>query len=195
MEDRHSPQNATGPEPAEAPGGGVRPVGAGPERLWAPWRIAYFTEPQPEECILCTIPADTESVESETLILARFERTFVMMNRYPYNTGHLMVVTYLHKARMQDLDRETLSEVLEVAGLCVDVLEGALEAQGFNIGFNLGRAAGAGIIDHIHLHVVPRWVGDTNFMPVLGDTKVMSEYLDSTYQRLRPVFDRIVTRR
>jgi len=118
-----------------------------------------------------------------------------MMNRYPYNTGHLMVVPYSHEARMQDLDRGTLSEVLEVAGLCVDVLEEALEAQGFNIGFNLGRAAGAGIIDHIHLHVVPRWVGDTNFMPVLGDTKVMSEYLDSTYQRLRPVFDRIVTRR
>ena len=167
-----------------------RPVGAGPERLWAPWRIAYFTEPQPDECIFCIIPADEQAPESDTLILARFEHTYVIMNRYPYTTGHLMVVPFSHKGRIQDLTPEILTEAMEVSCLCIDVLEEVMEAHGFNIGFNLGRAAGAGIIDHIHLHVVPRWDGDTNFMPVLGDTRVLHEILEDTYNRLRPVFDR-----
>ena len=95
-----------------------------------------------------------------------------------------------HRARLQELDATTKSELLDVAGICMEVIEEALGAQGFNIGFNTGRAAGAGIIDHIHLHVVPRWIGDTNFMPVLGDTKVLSEDLEGTYERLRPIFDR-----
>ncbi len=101
-----------------------------------------------------------------------------------------MVVPYSHKARFQDLTEEILTEMMNVSGLCVEVLEETINAQGFNIGFNLGRAAGAGIIDHIHLHVVPRWGGDTNFMPVLGDTRVLPELLEDTYERLRPVFDR-----
>lgn len=164
--------------------------GAGPERLWAPWRIAYFTEPQPEECVFCTIPADDDIPESQALILARFDHTYVILNCYPYNTGHLMVVPYSHQARLQDLTEEILTEMMNVSGLCVEVLEETINAQGFNIGFNLGRAAGAGIIDHIHLHVVPRWGGDTNFMPVLGDTRVLPELLEDTYERLRPAFDR-----
>ncbi len=175
---------------AEGSGHDTRPAGTGPERLWAPWRFAYITAPEPEECVLCTIPAETERSERERLILARYEHTYVLMNLYPYNTGHLMVVPHVHAARLQDFAGAVLAELMRVAGICTDALTEALSAQGFNLGFNLGRAAGAGIIDHLHLHVVPRWVGDTNFMPVLGDTKVLSEDLDATYARLRPVFDR-----
>jgi ATP adenylyltransferase len=162
----------------------------GPDRLWAPWRIAYITEQQPPGCIFCLLPADRELEDGQTLILARFEHTFVIMNKYPYNNGHLMVVPYRHTARIEELDRATRSELLAVGGLCAGVLEEALGAHGFNMGFNLGRAAGAGIVDHLHLHVVPRWNGDTNFMPVLGDTKVLSESLEETWKRLKPIFDR-----
>ncbi len=169
---------------------GTRPVGVGPERLWAPWRYAYISAPEPEECVLCTIPGDTGRTDEEKLIVARFELTYVLMNLYPYNTGHLMVVPYDHQAQIGDLDDVALAEIMRVAGICTEILGEALRAQGFNLGFNLGRAAGAGIVDHLHLHVVPRWVGDTNFMPVLGDTKVLSEDLTATYARLRPVFDR-----
>jgi ATP adenylyltransferase len=167
---------------------GERPPG--PERLWAPWRIAYFTEPQPEGCIFCQLPAAGGQPDRESLILARFERVFVIMNKYPYNNGHLMVVPYQHAGRLEELKPPTLGELLAVGGICTQVLAEALGAQGFNLGFNLGRAAGAGITDHLHLHVVPRWNGDTNFMPVLGDTKVLSEALEATWGRLKPVFDR-----
>jgi ATP adenylyltransferase len=166
-----------------------RPVGAGPERLWAPWRMAYFTEPQPEGCIFCLLPADTGAPGEETLILARYDHCFVIMNRYPYNNGHLMVVPFRHTADVLELEPAERAELLRVAGECTKKLAEALDAQGFNIGFNLGRAAGAGITDHIHLHVVPRWSGDTNFMPVLGDTKVLSESLEDTYRRLVSYFE------
>ena len=162
----------------------------GPDRLWAPWRIAYFTEPPPEGCIFCLLPAPGGPPDKESLILARFERVYVIMNKYPYNNGHLMVVPYRHAGRLEESDPATLGELLAVGGLCTRVQAEALGAQGFNLGFNLGRAAGAGIIDHLHLHVVPRWPGDTNFMPVLGDTKVLSEALEATWERLKPVFDR-----
>ncbi len=169
---------------------GMRQTGAGPDRLWAPWRIAYFTEPQPDECIFCTIPSDSETPDSESHIVARLADTYVILNRYPYTTGHLMVVPYAHEARFQNLAQDSVIEMMKASYLCMEVLEGEMNAQGFNIGFNLGRAAGAGIINHIHLHVVPRWDGDTNFMPVLGDTRVLPEMLEDTYNRLRPVFDR-----
>jgi ATP adenylyltransferase len=110
------------------------------------------------------------------------------MNRYPYSNGHLMVVPYEHLGDVGSMPTDLRSELLEVGGICTTVLEEALNAQGFNLGFNLGRAAGAGILDHVHLHVVPRWIGDTNFMPVLSDTKVLSEGLEDTYDRLYPVF-------
>jgi ATP adenylyltransferase len=185
-EDRGSEMN---PETGNSQAGGARVKGTGPERLWAPWRIAYFTEPQPDECIFCSIPADKQAEDPELLILARFERTYVIMNRYPYNNGHLMVVPFEHTSDVDSLSDEVRAELLEVAGFCTRVLKDGLNAQGFNIGFNLGRAAGAGILDHLHLHVVPRWHGDTNYLPVLGDTKVLSESLEGTYQRLRPIFE------
>lgn len=172
-----------------------RPVGAGADRLWAPWRIVYFTEPRPDECVFCTLPADQKSPVEETLILCRFDSTYVVMNKYPYNTGHLMVVPYEHTDNIQDLAPAVHAEMFEAAALCMDVIREALNAQGFNIGLNLGKAAGAGILEHLHLHVVPRWIGDTNFMPVLMDTKVLSEDLAGTYKRLRPGFDRRATQR
>lgn len=170
--------------------GAQRLRGQGPERLWAPWRIAYFTEPQPEECIFCTLPAEGPEADARNLILGRFEHCFVILNRYPYNNGHLMVVPYRHTPSILELEPEERDQLLEVAGVCTRALEEGLDAQGFNIGFNLGRAAGAGIAGHIHLHVVPRWRGDTNFMPVLGDVKVLSESLEDTWERLRPAFER-----
>ncbi|MFO7769643.1 MAG: HIT domain-containing protein [bacterium] len=173
--------------PEDAEGSPLR--GEGPGRLWAPWRIAYFTDPQPEECIFCTLPSRGPEADEETLILGRFDHCFVIMNRYPYNNGHLMVVPFQHTSGILDLSREERAELLEVAGICTRALEEGLDAQGYNIGFNLGRAAGAGIAAHIHLHVVPRWKGDTNFMPVLGDVKVLSESLEDTWKRLRPAFE------
>ena len=167
-----------------------RPVGAGADRIWAPWRIVYFTEPRPEECVFCTLPAEPEMTEEETLILARLEHTYVVMNKYPYNAGHLMVVPYEHTDDLDQLGAEVHCEMFRAAALCQEVVREALRAQGFNIGLNLGKAAGAGILEHLHLHVVPRWVGDTNFMPVIMDTKVLSEDLVGTYRRLRPGFDR-----
>jgi len=173
---------STGPE--------VPPGGPGPDRLWAPWRYEYLVAPDPDECVLCTIPADSGHTDQEMLITARFELCYVLMNLYPYNPGHLMIVPYEHQSRLQELPAEVHTEMMQVAGLSVDVLTEAMSAQGFNIGFNLGRAGGAGIIDHLHLHVVPRWVGDTNFMPVLGETRVLSDDLWETCARLQPVFDR-----
>ena len=170
-----------------------RPVGAGPDRLWAPWRIVYFTEPRPDECVFCTLPAETEMTDEETLILARFEHTYVVMNKYPYNAGHLMVVPYQHTDDLRELSPDVHCEMFRVAAICQDVIREAINAQGFNIGLNLGKAAGAGILEHLHLHVVPRWIGDTNFMPVIMDTKVLSEDLVGTFRRLRPGFDRRTT--
>jgi ATP adenylyltransferase len=171
----------------------TRPSGTGPDRLWAPWRIAYFTEPQPDECIFCVLPAQGEEADLQARIVARYDRCYVIMNKYPYSNGHLMVVPYDHVPDVPGLDVVTRAELLKVAGDCTIVLGEELQAHGFNIGFNLGTAAGAGIIDHVHLHVVPRWHGDTNYMPVLADTKVLSESLAGTYERLRPAFDKLST--
>jgi len=167
-----------------------RPVGAGPDRIWAPWRIVYFTEPRPDACVFCTLPAEEELTEEDTLILARFEHTYVVMNKYPYNAGHLMVVPFQHTDDLDQLSADVHCEMFRAAAVCQAVIREALNAQGFNIGLNLGKAAGAGILEHLHLHVVPRWMGDTNFMPVIMDTKVLSEDLVGTYRRLRPGFDR-----
>ncbi len=169
----------------------VRPKGAGPERLWAPWRIAYFTEPKQDECIFCSLPALGADSDAETRIVARYPLCYVILNKYPYSNGHLMVVPYEHLPDVRGLEDAVRAELLKVAADCTAVLEEELQAHGFNIGFNLGTAAGAGIIDHIHLHVVPRWHGDTNYMPVLADTKVLSESLQGTYDRLRPAFDKL----
>jgi len=150
--------------------------------LWAPWRLAYVAGPKVEGCVFCE--ALTSNDDRAALVLHRAELGFLILNRYPYNSGHLMVVPNRHVARLDALSPQEAEALMRLAALAVRVLESAAGAQGFNVGMNLGRAAGAGIEEHLHMHVVPRWVGDTNFMPVLGDTKVIPEHLEATYDRL-----------
>jgi ATP adenylyltransferase len=154
-----------------------------PRRLWAPWRLDYIKGPKPEECIFCTKPrlGDDESVH----IVDRGRRCFTMLNTYPYNNGHLMVAPYEHLASIEDLDAEVLSEVMQLARRSLVALRHAYGPDGFNLGINQGKIAGAGFDDHVHLHVVPRWGGDTNFMPVIGSTRVLPESLDGSFHDLR----------
>lgn len=137
-------------------------------------------------CIFCDLPAQNDDVR--TLILARGEHAFVIMNAFPYTSGHLMVVPYVHVDRLPALPAPALTEMMSLAQEAQVVVDDAMHPHGFNIGMNQGVAAGAGIADHLHLHVVPRWTGDTNFMPVMGDVRVMPQHLDETYALLRPGF-------
>jgi ATP adenylyltransferase len=153
------------------------------EKLWAPWRMAYLEVLAPAGCIFCLKPA--EGRDEEQWILHRGERAFVMLNAFPYNNGHLMVAPYRHTADLESLSSEEQSEIFGLTRLCVSLLRAAYKPDGYNIGMNLGKVAGAGVADHLHMHLVPRWNGDTNFMPVIADTKVLSESLDHTYRKLR----------
>jgi len=162
-------------------------------QLWAPWRIKYILEADKADgCIFCDKPK--EDRDEENLILYRGRKCFVMMNKFPYNNGHLMIAPYRHTADLAGLLPEEREELMALAGMSVEILERVLSAQGFNIGMNLGRVAGAGIDQHLHLHVVPRWSGDTNFMPILGDVKVISEALEETYRKLRSGFEDLARR-
>lgn len=152
------------------------------EKLWAPWRMAYIEVPQVQGCIFCEKPK--ESADREQLILYRGERCFVIMNLFPYNNGHLMVAPYRHTADLIGLDAEEQAELMRLTRYCVRVLQEAFHPDAFNIGMNLGKTAGAGIADHLHMHIVPRWNGDTNFMPVIGETKVLPDALHGTYDKL-----------
>lgn len=154
--------------------------------LWAPWRMAYIGGTRGAGCLLCEIPR--EGADRRNLILSRGPLTYVVMNLYPYASGHLMIVPYRHCAELDCLSPEESLEIMQAAQHCTRILQTAFRAEGFNIGFNLGKVAGAGIAEHVHLHVVPRWMGDTNFMPVLADTKVMPEYLEVGYDTLYPLF-------
>jgi len=158
------------------------------KQLWAPWRMELISRgEQPAGCIFCDLPR--ASNDRENLILGRTGRTFAILNRFPYNNGHLMVVPRSHVPELAGLPREENEELAEKLRVAVRLLGQAYGAQGYNLGMNLGRVAGAGIADHLHWHVVPRWNGDTNFMPVLGQTKVMIEHLQASWDRLRPLFD------
>jgi len=160
------------------------------QRLWTPWRAAYVTgdhEPEPG-CPFCRLPALGQEQDRASLILHRGEQAYAILNAYPYNPGHLMAVPYRHIAGFDEL---TPPEAHELADLCqrgVRALRAASAPHAFNIGLNVGSVAGAGIADHVHQHVVPRWGGDTNFMPVLGQTKVLPQLLEETYDRLAPAF-------
>ncbi len=158
------------------------------KRLWAPWRMAYLRgEKQPGDgCVFCRkIAAD----DAEEHVLFRGRRCFVMLNRYPYSNGHLMVVPYVHVSSLELLDDATLQELFQIVRRAQAVLREALHPQGFNIGINEGHAAGAGIEEHIHVHIVPRWDGDANYLTVIGETRVLPELLGQTYELLRPLFD------
>jgi len=153
------------------------------DRLWAPWRIGYILGEKPSECIFCSKPAAGDD-EAE-LILNRGPLSYVLMNAYPYNNGHLLVVPYEHTADISGLSEGQLVDMIHQAKAWVDVLRRAMFPDGFNVGFNIGRVAGAGIEEHVHLHIVPRWNGDTNFMPVLTDTRVVPQSLRECYGILR----------
>ena len=152
------------------------------EKLWAPWRMAYIEVSQPSGCIFCTKPEAGD--DREQLILYRGAHCFVIMNLFPYNNGHVMAAPFRHTADLVGLLPEEQAEMMTLTRYCVRVLQEAFRPEAFNIGMNLGRTAGAGVADHLHMHVVPRWNGDTNFMPVLGQTKVIVESLLEFYDRL-----------
>jgi len=156
--------------------------------IWAPWRIEYIKRKKEKECIFCT--GAREERDRENLILLRGTTSFIIMNRYPYSNGHLMIVPYRHVKELGELSREENLELMNLTTKSIEILRADLNPDGFNIGMNLGRAAGAGIDDHLHFHIVPRWSGDTNFMPVIADVKVMPEHLDETYRKLVRHFGR-----
>jgi ATP adenylyltransferase len=158
------------------------------DQLWAPWRMGYIknVDKKDDGCIFCTKPAEND--DRKNYILHRGKKAFVLMNLYPYNNGHLMVIPYQHTADMLDLPAETASEVWSLLCSAKKALYAAIRPDAFNIGMNIGRTAGAGIDQHIHIHIVPRWNGDTNFMPVIGETKIISQGIDETYDILLPLF-------
>jgi ATP adenylyltransferase len=158
------------------------------DKLWAPWRIEYVGKPQEEGCIFCEKPKQNR--DRENLIVKRGETVFVMLNAFPYSNGHLMVAPYRHVAAPHELTDEETLEIMRTASDMQLVLRETHNARGFNMGINLGKCAGAGIEDHIHVHVVPRWEGDTNFMPILSDTKVICEALTSSYEKLLEELER-----
>lgn len=149
--------------------------------LWAPWRLEYVTGPRSDGCFLCDAGGGTD--DRAARIVGRSALGFLILNRFPYNSGHLMAVPYRHVTRLDALPAEEAQGLWALVDVAVRSVERAMSPQGFNIGINVGLAAGAGF-EHLHVHVVPRWVGDTNYMPVLGDTKVLPEHLDRTYDRL-----------
>ena len=154
-----------------------------PKQLWAPWRLEYIAKADEEhECIFCEPDAD--------LLVHRGELSLVLLNKFPYSSGHVMVAPVRHTGDFASLDRDEAAEIHSLAASAMGALGQEYAPQGFNLGWNLGRIAGAGIIDHVHLHVVPRWTGDTNFMPVLADVKVLPEHLLETARRLRESWPR-----
>jgi ATP adenylyltransferase len=158
--------------------------------LWAPWRIEYITGEKSGDCIFCAA-ARAEGAEGG-LVLDRGRRCLAMLNRFPYASGHTMVVPYRHVGDLQTLGEEEMGEMMQLAQRMVRVLTAVMSPEGFNIGLNIGEAAGAGIAEHLHLHVVPRWAGDTNFMPVLAGTHVLPQALDATRDALRVALAEII---
>ncbi|HTN42905.1 MAG TPA: HIT domain-containing protein [Nitrospiria bacterium] len=156
------------------------------KQLWAPWRMPYLKETQPKGCIFCSKVRQND--DRSNLILHRRRHSFVMMNLYPYSNGHLLVTPYRHVGSIEDLDPATLTDLMRGAQESLKALRRVFRPDAFNLGVNQGREAGAGIEAHVHLHIVPRWNGDTNFMPVLNDTRVIPEHLESSYDKLRPLF-------
>ena len=160
------------------------------DRLWTPWRLAYVTDASGggAGCIFCD--ALTRG-DAEPLMVARARHAFVILNKFPYNNGHLMVVVNRHVGRLADLQPDEMAEVMSLSQSAEKVLTALYQPHGFNMGLNLGKPAGAGVLDHLHFHIVPRWNGDTNFMSVVGETRVLPEELPETAGRLRSAFERL----
>jgi ATP adenylyltransferase len=164
------------------------------DRLWAPWRAKYIEsfsneESKGKECLFCEKAKSND--DEKNLVLFRGETCYIIMNLFPYNSGHIMVVPYKHTSSFSSLTEEEMLELMKVIKKGISALEIALKPHGFNIGVNLGRVSGAGIEDHIHFHIVPRWNGDTNFMPVISETKVISELLSDTYKKIKSALEKV----
>jgi ATP adenylyltransferase len=154
-----------------------------PQPLWAPWRLDYVTHADEQSgCVFC---AEAAGEIADSLVVQRGERGFAVLNKFPYSSGHLLIAPFAHVGELAEVGDETALEIHKLALAAIDALRMIYKPDGFNLGWNLGRSAGAGIADHVHLHVVPRWSGDTSFMPVLGDVKVLPEHLHATRERLR----------
>lgn len=166
------------------------------DKLWSPWRSAYISSFKSDETQRNNSELFTrvikEDRDKENLILQRGKTCFIIMNLYPYNAGHLMVVPYQQAERLESLDEETRLELINLIDKSCQLLKQTLNAEGFNIGANLGKCAGAGIDNHLHFHIVPRWNGDVNFMPVISDTKVISEMMEQTYDKLKSGFEKLI---
>ncbi|MFC1936549.1 HIT domain-containing protein [Chloroflexota bacterium] len=159
------------------------------KHLWSPWRMAYIKAfKKTEGCVFCSALEQEDGPEN--LIVQRGEFSFVILNRYPYSSGHLMVLPYEHVQRLEELNAPTRAEMIELVSQCTQVLGQIYKAEGFNIGANIGAAAGAGIEEHVHLHIVPRWVGDTNFISTIGETRVLPEALEDTFQQVKERWQR-----
>lgn len=159
------------------------------EHLWAPWRMEYIKQGNAGECIFCVLPRKNE--DEKHYILYQGPLCFVIMNIFPYSNGHLMVSPYSHINCITKLSEPERNEMAKLTQKCVELLRTIYSPDGFNIGVNLGKSAGAGFDEHIHTHIVPRWQGDTNFMPVVGATKVHPEHIQTTYEKLRPFFQKL----
>ena len=159
------------------------------DRLWAPWRMDYIKSSKEDGCIFCK--KSKSKSDRENLVLFRGKEIFVLMNLYPYSNGHLMISPYRHTSDTNDLSELGNQEIMKIANDSITILKKTLGADGFNFGANIGKAGGAGIEAHIHYHIVPRWIGDTNFMPVIGNTKVMVGGLLETYNELKTSFDQL----
>lgn len=152
------------------------------KQLWAPWRMTYIEEPTSDECIFCARENDGD--DQKRLILRREKKAFVMMNKFPYSNGHLLIAPYQHTADMNELSTDERGEIFALLALCRNVLYDVFQPEGFNIGMNLGKVAGAGVTEHLHFHIVPRWSGDTNFMPIFSDIRVIPQHLEVTFDKL-----------
>lgn len=151
--------------------------------IWSPWRMKYIEkESHQDKCPFCEAYSGTD--DGENLIIFRGDKTFVMMNRYPYTTGHLMILPVVHREKLSDLDQETRAEMMELIKKAGDTLQAVYQPQGFNVGLNIGTAAGAGIPKHLHWHVVPRWQGDTNYITTVGGVRVIPETLEDSYEKV-----------
>ena len=159
---------------------------SGVQVLWAPWRMSYIEGSKSEGCIFCT-STDAASLRS-SLILGTSQQSRVMLNKYPYNNGHLLIAPHRHTAQLTELPEAEFQDLMALLRRAVAIVNAAFRPQGVNVGMNLGVCAGAGVADHLHWHVVPRWMGDTNFMPVVGSVRVMPQHLFDCYDRLRPYF-------
>ena len=159
------------------------------KHLWSPWRMTYIegTNNKAEGCVFCNAQAMSDGVEN--LIAFRGEFSYVILNRFPYTSGHLMVIPFAHVATIEELDSQARAEMMELTSRCNSELRKIYKPHGFNVGINIGEAAGAGVLGHVHIHIVPRWAGDTNFMASVGATRVLPEALEDTYKRIRQAFE------